>query len=256
MPEIPELRDLYGRGKTKIRHGQVVMIAGRSGTQKSGFALWLCQQWGLPTLYFSADMSAFTASARLASMATGYTTEEVEAMMLKGGRERDYCLDALKDSRIQFSFGSPLTWQAIDEELQAYIELWDAYPEVIVFDNLMDFEGAAASYEVQMDVMVESTSLARATGALTMVLHHATDKGQQADANPFEPPPKSAIKNGVGEKPEQLFGVALDANTMEYRIATLKQREGPCDPSGQKYITLRAQPELTRFHTREWRPDA
>jgi hypothetical protein len=35
---------------------------------------------------------------------------------------------------------------------------------------------------------------------------------------------------------------------MEYRVATIKQRMGPCDPTARKYAILYCEPELTRFH--------
>lgn len=221
------------------------MIAGRSGHQKSGFALWLCAQWNLPTLYFSADMSAFTASSRIASMVADQTTEEVEQGM-KNGFSGDY-QDLLADSRMTFSFGSPITWRQVDEELQAYVELWDQYPQVVVFDNLMDFAEAESDYTVQMGVMSGATELARDTGATTLVLHHASDKTQNALNDPYSPPARSEIKNGLAEKPELCLTVALDQMN-NYRIATVKQRMGPADASGRRFVVLKAEPSKTRFH--------
>lgn len=224
------------------------MIAGRSGTQKSGFALWWVYEMNLPTLYFSADMSPFTASSRLACTATGDTTEQVEEGMLTGGNQRDRYLRALASSRIQFSFGSPITWRAVDEELEAYVELWDEYPQVIVFDNLMDFEGAEADYTEQMAVMSNATELARITGATVIILHHASDKGWEAKSDPWSPPSRDQIKNGMAEKPELSLTVALDPNSMEYKIAVVKQRMGPSDPSARSWVVIRCEPETTRFH--------
>src|SRR5690606_10753406 len=134
---------------------------------------------GIRTLYFSADMSPFTASARVASMFTGFTTEQVEERMLRGGRERQECLDAIADVPITFAFGS-LDWEVVDQELEAHVQLWDAYPDVIVFDNLMDFDGAYSDYSEQMAVMSNSTALSRETGATTIVMHHASDKSWDA----------------------------------------------------------------------------
>src|SRR5690606_39794939 len=77
LPRVPELEPLYKFGAVP-RHGEVIMIVGRSGSQKSGFALFWTAKMGLPTLYCSADMSGFTASSRLASIQTGHTTEQIE----------------------------------------------------------------------------------------------------------------------------------------------------------------------------------
>jgi hypothetical protein len=247
LPEVDALWALYQYGLV-LRHGQVIMIAGRSGSQKSGFALWLTDELGLDTLYFSADMSAFTASSRLASKRTALTTEQVEAALAEGGEARDHVFEALEDSRITFSFGSPITWWQVDEELDAYVELHNKFPEIIVFDNLMDFEGAESDYTAQMAVMQHVTELARDTGATVIVMHHASDKAWEAKTDPWSPPSRDQIKGGLSEKPEVSLAVALDPNTLDFNVAVVKQRMGPQDPSAKRWVTLRCEPQVTRFH--------
>ncbi|MFE7480040.1 AAA family ATPase [Streptomyces sp. NPDC057552] len=246
LPRVEAFEALYGLG-CRPRHGEVIMVAGRSGTQKSGFALYWAAMMNLPTLYFSADMSAFTASSRLASMATGDSTEMVEAGMAAGGRHRQEYLTALAGSGITFAFGSPITWKAVDEELESFVELWDAFPQLIVFDNLMDFDSAESDYTVQMAVMSGLTELARATGATVIVLHHASDKSWEAKSDPWAPPSRDQIKSGLSEKPELSLSVALDPTSLEYRVAVIKQRMGPCDPTAKRYASMRCHPETTRF---------
>ena len=246
LPRVPELSALYGRG-VRPRVGEIIMIAGRSGSQKSGLALWWISQMGLPALYFSGDMSAYTASSRLACMATGHTTEMMELNIAADIRNREVYVKALQDNRITFSFGSPISWRAIDEELEAYVELWDAYPEILCFDNLMDFENADSDYMEQMAVMANLTELARSTGATVFVMHHASDKTWDAKSDPWSPPSRDQIKNGLAEKPELCLTVALNPRSMEYRVACVKQRMGPQDPTAQTYVSLRCHPEVTRF---------
>jgi KaiC/GvpD/RAD55 family RecA-like ATPase len=247
LPRVPALDALYNAGTTP-RHGEVVMIAGRSGSQKSGFALWWVQQMGLPTLYFSADMSAFTASARIASTMAGLTTEEVEVVMRVDGEEKRELLHLMATSKVKFSFGSPITWWQIDDELNMWVEAFDSWPAVIVIDNLMDVDGAEADYAMQMEAMQRFTELARETGATVIVLHHATDKGHDASVDPYNPPARRDIKNGLGEKPELCLGVAIDPYTNLFKIATLKQRMGKSDLTGKTFIRLQAEPAKTRFH--------
>ncbi|MFC0622798.1 AAA family ATPase [Kribbella deserti] len=245
LPRIDAFADLYLKG-VRPRHGDVIMIAGRSGTQKSGLALFWTANMNLPTLYFSADMSPFTASTRLASLLVGETTGQVEKGMTGPGRSR--YLDALAESQISFAFGSPITWTQIDEEIDAYVELWNAYPRIVAFDNLMDFQGAQADYQEQMTVMQGITELAHSTGITPIVMHHASDKGWEAKTNPWNPPSRDQIKGGLSEKPSLSLSVALDPTTLDYRIACIKQRMGPSDPTASSYAVLRAEPDKTRFH--------
>jgi hypothetical protein len=246
LPRVDAFDALYQRG-VRPRHGQVIMVCGRSGTQKSGFALFWVAEMCVPTLYFSADMSAFTASSRLAGTVTGDDTETVEKGMAAGGEAKQKYLDALAELPIQFSFGSPITWKAVDEELEAYVELWDAYPSVVVFDNLMDFAGAESDYTEQMAVMSNVTELTRATGSTVLIMHHATDKSWDAKSSPWLPPSRQEVKGGLSEKPELALSVALDPTTLEYRVACIKQRMGPSDPTAKTYATIRCRPDITRF---------
>lgn len=247
LPEVEALHALYSYGLA-LRHGQVVMIAGRSGSQKSGFALWLADELGLDTLYFSADMSPFTASSRLASKRTGLDTEEVEAALASEGEHREAVFEALEESKIRFSFGSPITWRAVDEELDAAVELFNKFPDIIIFDNLMDFEGAESDYSAQMAVMQSVTELARDTGATVIIMHHASDKSWDAKSEPFAPPSRDQVKGGLSEKPEVSLSVALDPNTLDFNVAVIKQRMGPQDPTAKRWVTLRCEPQVTRFH--------
>lgn len=247
LPRVDAFAELYESGFDP-RHGQVIMVAGRSGSQKSGFAMFWVDEMNLDTLYFSADMSPFTASSRIASKRTGLNTDEVEKAIAAGGEHADRVYESLADSRITFSFGSPITGWALDEELDAYVELHNKWPEIIVIDNLMDCEGAESDYTAQMALMQMVTQLARDTGATVIIMHHASDKSWAAGTNPWAPPSRQEIKGGLSEKPELSISVALDPNTLNFNIAIVKQRMGPQDPTAKRWKTIRCEPQLTRFH--------
>lgn len=251
LPYVEGLEGLYQFGMAP-RHGQIIMIAGRSGSQKSGFVMWWVDQMDLPALYFSGDMSAFTASSRIASTRYGLPTEEIENLL--GDPDSEQYADLMREvdgSKIQFSFGSPIRWEQIDEELTAYVELWNSYPEVLIFDNLMDFEGAESDYTAQMEVMQLLTELARETGCTVFIMHHASDKALDPK-RPWKPPARNEIKGGMLEKPELGITVALNGETLDFNVAVVKQRMGPQDPPAERWITLRCEPELTRFHFRHF----
>lgn len=246
LPHVPELQALYNLGYHP-RSGELIMIAGRSGAMKSTFALWLVQQFNLPTLYFSADMSGFQASAKLTSHQLQMTVDEIEALMRTPSEARRV-IDTIAESNITFSFGTPITWQKITNELNAWIELYNNYPAVIVIDNLMDIDGCESDYQQQQYAMQLLSDLSRETGSTLIVLHHATDKGEAARRNTFTPPPRNEIKNGLSEKPEQILTVALDNRINSFNIAVVKQRMGYQDASATNYVTLKAQPELNSFN--------
>ena len=249
LPKVEELHDLYDLG-LRARAGQVIMISGRSGSGKSAFAMFWVLRMGLPCIYFSGDMSPYTASTRVAASITGETAQEIEQGMLDPER-RDYYVRRLNEVPMQFSFGAPITWHRVEEEIDAYVELWDKFPDVIVVDNLKEMDGAESEYQAQMDAMAGLTDLARATGSTVMVLHHATDKGWDAKDHPFKPPARSEIKNGLSENPETSLSVAFNPDRKEFNVAIIKQREGWADPTAKTWATLGVDLARQAFYRKE-----
>lgn len=245
LPRVPGLRDLYDRG-LKLYPGMTVMVAGRSGSQKSGFVMWLVNELGLPCLYFSGDMQPSTAASRVAAMRLRCSSDTVRDLADEvHGMDRIH--DALGDSHIRFVFQSPITWRRVDAELEAYVALYNAYPEIIVVDNLMDIDGCTSDYAEQMDAMQNLTALSRATGSMVIVTHHASEGDPRAAQDPYCPPGRAAIKNKLSEKPELTLTVALDNVLQRLNVAVVKQREGACNPTGTDYASLVAVLDETRF---------
>lgn len=245
LPRVEAFTSLYEAGVIP-RRGQLIMVAGRSGSQKSGFALYWTAAMRLDTLYFSADMSPFTAGCRLGSIATGKTSREVEALMgsVQGRRELEQGISKL---RVRLCFGSPIKWPDVLAEMNAYVASRNKFPDVVVFDNLMDFDGAESGYEAQMAVMQDVTTFARETGCTVVILHHATDKSLNAHNQPFLPPGRDEIKGGLSEKPELILTVALNPHARELNVACVKQRDGACDLTGKSFVAFRADPERSCF---------
>ena len=63
----------------------------------------------------------------------GYTVDAVTQAVNGGGF--GYFSDILAESKIQFCFDSSPTLDDMADELSAYVELWDRYPDIIVVDE-------------------------------------------------------------------------------------------------------------------------
>ena len=241
LPQPPSLKPLWDLGAVP-RHGQLIMVVGRPGSQKSGFVLYWTRMMNLPTLYFSGDMSPFEATSRLVGMETGDVIDKIEA-----DPEAERYAKALSDIDITFSFGQPIRWSRIQDEIDAWVELRNDYPSIIVVDNLMDIEDCEADYQAQSEAMQNLAALTREYGVTVIVIHHATDKSQGAADAPGWPAPRREVKNGLAEKPQLTLSVALEPVTNTFRCAVIKQRTGKSDPSAQRACDIRAIPSLTRF---------
>lgn len=245
LPFIPELSDLHAF-PSRPRHGELIMVAGRPATGKSTFGLWYASKLaenGISVLYFSADMTPYEASVRLACSKLHKTTDQISEM-LYGGKDAEIH-EGLKDCNVTFSFGE-ITWSKIEREIDTYVELWNEYPGLIVIDNLMDIEGCESDYAAQKQAMQFLTNINREIGSTMIVLHHCSDKTESAK-DPSQPPGRRDIMNGLGEKPQRVWTVAINPHSDEFRIAQVKARMDRCDPSGHQYATIRAVPEEARY---------
>lgn len=243
LPEIDALVDLYtGFFRFRPRCGEVTMIAGQPGSQKSGFTLWLASQLRLPTWYLSADMAQHTATERLAAAVTGHTTEDV-AEGLQQGEAAFYAEKIPADFR--FCFNPNPDAMDIAGEMDAWVEAWDAYPKIIVLDNLLDIIPSSGDNEFAgyKSILLDAKTLARTTGAAVFILHHMSEAG----TDPLVPSPRKALQGKVAQTPENILSVAFDNNTNEFKVSAVKHRNGPADASGRKFITLQAIPESNSF---------
>ena len=252
LPLLDGLEPLYtlGGGGVFPRRGNMLMIAGRGGNGKSSFVMNLVQRWNEDTLYFSADMSRSQATLKLLSHKTQTPFSEVEEAV--GGPDGEEWLKHLDDSRISFSFRNPIRFDDVMQELNAYVTLYNKYPDMLVFDNLANFEGAESDYSEQFFALSVLSELSRETGATTIVLHHAKDTSWDAKDRPYYPPSRNEVKGGHFEFPEMVLSVALNNSVIfngaaDFHVAALKNRQGYQDPTANTYAKLRVNSETNTF---------
>ena len=248
LPKVDFLSDLY-KIDCVPRHGQVIFVVGRSGSQKSGFAMYWTLKMGLPTLYWAADQGTFTTAARITSAVMGKPVSTVEASLLSSVAvdEIDEAL-ANDAGHMSFAFGSPITHNGLVAELEAYVEIHNRFPEVLVIDSLIDMDGCAhGGYSEHNEAMSYLMNLARNLGITVIICHHASDVKWEAKTDPYFPPGRDQIKFGLSERPELSLSVALNPKDLDFYVAVIKQRMGPSDPTARMHVTLKSDPNLNRF---------
>ena len=240
LPRVHELEALYDYGFVP-RRGQLLLVFGESGALKSFFAQWYVSRMNVAGLVFSPDNDAHTAIARLCAERSGYTTDSI--IQALEAQAIGYVEDFLTDSKIQFCFDPSPTLDDIADELAAYVELWDRYPEVILVDNLVNVESYSEDeWSGMRGIMREFHRMARETGAAVIVLSHAQELGK-----PTECPPKRALQGKVSQFPERILSVAFDPSEMCFKLSPVKNRGGKSDSSGGLFVRLRAHPDRATF---------
>lgn len=234
LPSLEALKYLTNDGVV-VRRGELVMITAIPNVGKSLFSLYWIAALNLPTLCFSADNSAHTTMTRYLAYANQLDRRAVEEDLddpeLGDVLETSY-MESLRDSNIEFCFDGSLTMDDITQELSAYVELYDEWPEVIVVDNLINVEGTS-DHQGQNGILSELHWLARTSGATVFVLHHMSQASERPGKNPDPTMPRGSnfVQNKVTHYPDLVLSVATDSLAGLFRIAAIKVRGDANDPA-------------------------
>jgi predicted ATP-dependent serine protease len=228
----------FDANKVVIRRSEVSMIAGTPGAGKSTLALAIALRAKVPTLYVSADTNAHTMAMRLLSMITSKSQSDAEHMLnedIEGSRK------TINDSsgHIFWSFESAPTLADLDQEVEAFEELWGCSPTLIVVDNLMDISNDGGEEFANMrSTIKELKYLARDTNAAVLILHHTKES---YTGNPCQP--RSALQGMVAQLPALICTVGTNAPGY-IAVAPVKNRYGKADPTGDTAFWLQFNPEF------------
>lgn len=230
---MPALAGLARWGVT-FRHGQLVMVTGRPKAGKSNFVQWLVTQWpDQRCLYNCWDMPAMTAISRQAAVVTGDPVTEILKKFDLEDPTAGYYEDRLDESNVEFSFDRKPTLPDVQEEVDAFVEYHDAYPGVMVCDNLLNIDGAEVDHREQKFILRELQSLASTTGALIFVLHHATEGTKDTS----RPPAARETDGKVNQVPDLVLSVANDGEG-GFAVSPVMNRNGAMDPAAENPVRI------------------
>lgn len=238
--QLPTVFPALEHAGIRPRKATVTMIAATPGSLKSMLTLYWVARMGLPTLFFSADTDAFESMKRAAAMMTGTTQNKVEADVLAGG-ENPYSA-ALAMLNIRWVFETDPSYADIALETAAFAEVFGEFPSVIVIDNLMNVVGENDNeFGSMRDTTKAMKRITRLTSAAVFVLHHMSEQERENGA----PPARRRLQGKVSQLPEVILSMLLVGD--ELRIAAVKNRFGPGDASGEKYVSLWTAPDKCQF---------
>jgi replicative DNA helicase len=217
---------MYDRGNLLYR-ASVVMVAGMPAAYKSMFVLNLVHTMKARTLYISADSDASVQISRLSAMITKQPSNRIRTALDEAPA---YYETVLAQSEVQFSFDSNPDAYDIESEINAWVELYDEYPEVIVVDNLRNvFSGADNEHGGYKVIQQRLIDIARETGACVITMHHMKEGGEgKYKRSSTWPAPRSGVDGMVNQLPDFILSVAREGNI--FRMAVVKDRNGPDDP--------------------------
>lgn len=223
---------------TRFLRGQLVLVCAAPGIGKSGLVLTLAMKAQVPTLYFSADSDAFTQLSRMVSIQTGWPLSRSAELVRQS--DLDEVADEL-DLPLRFNYNASPSLDDLELSMEAYAELNEDYPELVVVDNLTNVRAGGANDDDPF-AGLESLNeylhdMARRTGACVVALHHVTGPYNDGD----KPIPLSGIKGQLGRVPEMvltLHRVRQEYGPDSLNVSTVKNRAGVGNPSGLDFVSL------------------
>lgn len=243
LPWVESLRPLYEQGLV-LRHGQLVMVGGAPGSGKSMFTQWLCNNWDLPVCYASMDMSQTDTITRLGAMRCNMTHEEVKQAFEEDGPQSAWIEDELGQSLMDFIYDDAPALADLEQQLQAYVEAHDHYPQVFVVDNLLDIDHASEAgneYSAWNEALLWFKSLVRETGMTVIVVHHA----RELDKTDY-PAPRKDFAGKPSRTPEVVLSVSMTPSGI-FRVAVVKNRTGPQSPMAKTGVEFSVNPAKMSF---------
>lgn len=248
LPQVEALKDFYASG-AEFYKGSVVMIAGMPAAFKSMFTLNVVHEMRVSCLYISADSDAATQISRLAAMITKDQSRGIRSAIAETEAGASYYGEALADSMVQFAFDSNPDAYDIQDEIDAWVELYDEYPEVIVVDNLRNvFSGADNEHSGYKTVQQKLIDISRETGSCIITMHHMSEAGGRKSTDPA---PRSAIDGKVSQLPDMILSVAREDD--QFRMVAVKNRHNPDHPEAEQphWQTLRVDGSTASFYHQE-----
>lgn len=231
----------------KFRRSQLSLIAGSPGGGKSAIATYIATrmsyfdderfaEYGVPTLYWSADSDKKTLGTRITASVTKHTVEESEKLLDENDEETWKMLDVNTD-HIWFAWDRGPSLDDIQNEVEAFAQVMGDWPHLIVIDNLKNVwiedsgeGGEHIRYDRVLDFLHE---LAGITGAHVMVLHHVTGMYE----NGVQPIPLSGILGKV-TKPFRLILTLHKAWDGMLGICIVKNSNGPMEADGSLVVHI------------------
>lgn len=244
-PVVPGMYPTLAARQVAIRRGEVSMIAGEPGAGKSTLALDLAVRSKAPTLYVSADTHAHTVSLRLLANLSGRDQDSIEPHM-SNPQYAEWVKHTIQPaSHIRWCFESAPTIQRIEQEIDAFHELYGDTPDMVVVDNLTDVIAEGQDeWGGMRSLLKDMKFLARFHDTALLVLHH-TSEGWAMQSGVPHTPPRKALQGKVAQTPALVLTVSNHDPGLLY-VTPVKHRYGPADPTGFTPASFVYQPACMR----------
>jgi len=232
MPFRPLAQDRIG-----FRRGDVSLVAAASGGGKTLFmSNYIAQSPNTTFLYFSPDTGQAVLGTRL--IATTKQKNSTELLVRYDDESlRDSVLELSKDvQNVAFSFESSPSFTDIQEEIDAYKDVYGWLPDCVVLDNVRDAvpdSGDPVDFNRHTEIVDWFHKLARDYNIACVLMAHLKGEFNNND----EAPGQKALRGQIGPNARLLLNV-YQFGEGQLGVVVAKNSAGKSDAAGDRPYVL------------------
>lgn len=233
---LPIVYPSLAQAGVNICRSQVTLIVGPPEAGKSTLALNLLAKMGVPSLAFLLDTNELTASARFGAILTGDTFAHVKVKIIDGQGDMYWQKFRTDIPYLQASYSAPGA-DEVELEVEAFTARYGLPPDCILIDNLGNQSSAFADeWAVLKALTLQYDDLAQRMQAAVIATAHTTD------LDSCEPAQRTKILGKISQYPRVILSVGFNPASKDYKVAVVKNTEGPSDRNAMRPVMLRMDP--------------
>lgn len=243
---LPVVYPRLNQAGCNICRSQLSLLVGPASAGKSTLAFNFVVKWNVPSLLFLLDTNELTATCRFICVLTGARYDEVKAEIEAGHGDKFEALLYDQMSNIRVVFHAP-TPEDVELEMQAYEQRYGLPPDVVLIDNLGNQSSAFENeWAMLKSLTLELDRIAREAQCAMLACAHTTDLIST------EPARRTAILGKISQYPRVILSIGFNMHTSEYKIAVVKNSEGPSDPGAEHPLTFYADMSRVKIEQDMW----
>jgi len=234
---LPDVFSSLAERGVRFYRGGAVLIGGTPGSMKTMFIGELVDQMKVPTLYISNDSNEATIASRFIARRIREDSKDVRERLIE---DPEWAAEQLEDlDWVRWNFSPSPTLEEIEEELEAFEELWGEYPHLVVVDILMKVDYVEEGSGTDESIVRYLDKLARETNSCIIIACHTSENDPGSNGSPTQA--KKAFLNKITKM--AILALTCAADDSGFYLAPVKNRDGWANHTGEDYFTFWVQPE-------------
>lgn len=225
---------LAQRGIT-VRRGEACLLLGPPSGGKSLLGFNLLSRLNLPSLAFLLDTTPLQGVTKFGCLMTGEEYRAIKDKIMAGDSSYEERL-AERMPDVHTVWDAP-SFDDICRQVDAFTQRYGLPPDIVFIDNLGNLTSANDNEGAWLKALaLELDGLAKTEQTAIIATHHTSD------VTSMEPQARDKMLFKIAQYPGLILSVNYNSDSMEYKVAAVKDREGISDRSALNPITMWADP--------------